>query len=44
VLAIGPAGENQTAHGSLVHDAGNGAGQGGPHPSPERGGPGATLR
>lgn len=29
VLAIGPAGENQTAHGSLVHDAGNGAGQGG---------------
>ena len=29
VLCIGPAGENQTAHGCLVHDAGNGAGQGG---------------
>ncbi len=29
VLAIGPAGENQTAHGCLVHGAGNGAGQGG---------------
>lgn len=29
VLAIGPAGENQTCHGSLIHDSGNGAGQGG---------------
>src|SRR5512137_1152437 len=29
VLCIGPAGEHQTAHGSLIHDAGNGAGQGG---------------
>ena len=29
VLCIGPAGENQTAHGCLIHDAGNGAGQGG---------------
>lgn len=29
VLTIGPAGENQTAHGALIHDAGNGAGQGG---------------
>jgi aldehyde:ferredoxin oxidoreductase len=28
-MTIGPAGENQTAHGCLVHDAGNGAGQGG---------------
>jgi len=29
VLTIGPAGENQTAHACLIHDAGNGAGQGG---------------
>ncbi len=29
VLTIGPAGENQTAGGCLLHDAGNGAGQGG---------------
>lgn len=29
VLAIGPAGENQVATACLVHDAGNGAGQGG---------------
>jgi aldehyde:ferredoxin oxidoreductase len=29
VLTIGPAGENLTGHGSLIHDAGNGAGQGG---------------
>jgi aldehyde:ferredoxin oxidoreductase len=29
VLCIGPAGEHQTAYGSLIHDAGNGAGQGG---------------
>ena len=29
ILTIGPAGENQTAHGCLIHDAGNGAGQGG---------------
>ena len=29
ILTIGPAGENQTAAGSLLHDAGNGAGQGG---------------
>ena len=29
VLCIGPAGENKTAFGCLVHDAGNGAGQGG---------------
>jgi len=29
ILTIGPAGENQTAHGCLVHDSGNGAGQGG---------------
>ena len=29
VLCIGPAGENQTAYGCLIHDAGNGAGQGG---------------
>jgi aldehyde:ferredoxin oxidoreductase len=29
ILCIGPAGENQTQLGSLVHDAGNGAGQGG---------------
>ncbi len=29
VLCIGPAGEHQTAHGCLIHDAGNGAGQGG---------------
>jgi aldehyde:ferredoxin oxidoreductase len=29
VLTIGPAGENQTPHGCLIHDAGNGAGQGG---------------
>jgi aldehyde:ferredoxin oxidoreductase len=29
VLTIGPAGENQTCAGSLIHDAGNGAGQGG---------------
>lgn len=29
VLAIGPAGENQIATACLVHDAGNGAGQGG---------------
>jgi aldehyde:ferredoxin oxidoreductase len=29
VLTIGPAGENLTAAGSLIHDAGNGAGQGG---------------
>jgi len=29
ILTIGPAGENQTAHASLIHDAGNGAGQGG---------------
>ena len=29
VLCIGPAGENQTCHGCLIHDAGNGAGQGG---------------
>ncbi len=28
IIAIGPAGENQ-CHGALVHDAGNGAGQGG---------------
>ena len=28
ILTIGPAGENQTAHGSLIHDAGNGAGRG----------------
>lgn len=29
ILTIGPAGENLTAHGCLIHDAGNGAGQGG---------------
>jgi aldehyde:ferredoxin oxidoreductase len=29
VLTIGAAGENQTRMGSLIHDAGNGAGQGG---------------
>lgn len=29
ILTIGPAGENLTAAGSLIHDAGNGAGQGG---------------
>jgi aldehyde:ferredoxin oxidoreductase len=29
ILTIGQAGENQTAHASLIHDAGNGAGQGG---------------
>ena len=29
VLCIGPAGENETCHASLIHDAGNGAGQGG---------------
>jgi len=29
ILTIGAAGENQVAHASLVHDAGNGAGQGG---------------
>lgn len=29
ILAIGPAGENQTCHAALIHDAGNGAGQGG---------------
>ena len=29
VLAIGPAGENLTSAGCLMHDAGNGAGQGG---------------
>ena len=29
ILCIGPAGENQTGHGALIHDAGNGAGQGG---------------
>lgn len=29
ILSIGPAGENQTCHGALIHDAGNGAGQGG---------------
>ena len=29
VLCIGPAGENQTCHACLIHDAGNGAGQGG---------------
>jgi aldehyde:ferredoxin oxidoreductase len=29
VLTIGPAGENQTAGGCLIHDAGNSAGQGG---------------
>jgi aldehyde:ferredoxin oxidoreductase len=29
VLCIGPAGEHQTAYGCLIHDAGNGAGQGG---------------
>ena len=29
VLTIGPAGENQTAHGCLIHGAGNAAGQGG---------------
>ncbi len=29
VLTIGPAGENQSRLGALIHDAGNGAGQGG---------------
>ena len=29
VVAIGPAGENQTSMGCLIHDAGNGSGQGG---------------
>ena len=29
VLCIGPAGEHQTCHAALIHDAGNGAGQGG---------------
>ncbi len=29
VLAIGPAGESLSCHGCLIHDAGNGAGQGG---------------
>lgn len=29
IMTIGPAGENQTPHGCLIHDAGNGAGQGG---------------
>jgi aldehyde:ferredoxin oxidoreductase len=29
ILCIGPAGENQTCHAALIHDAGNGAGQGG---------------
>ena len=29
ILCIGPAGENKTAFGSLIHDSGNGAGQGG---------------
>ena len=29
VLCIGQAGENQTCHACLIHDAGNGAGQGG---------------
>jgi aldehyde:ferredoxin oxidoreductase len=29
ILCIGPAGEYQTPHAALIHDAGNGAGQGG---------------
>jgi len=29
ILCIGRAGENQTCHAALIHDAGNGAGQGG---------------
>jgi aldehyde:ferredoxin oxidoreductase len=29
ILCIGPAGEHQTPHAALIHDAGNGAGQGG---------------
>jgi aldehyde:ferredoxin oxidoreductase len=29
ILCIGPAGENRTCHAALIHDAGNGAGQGG---------------
>lgn len=29
IMTIGPAGENQTCHACLIHDAGNGAGQGG---------------